>query len=69
MKNEIQFKIVKKGQPAVIPINGSGYSWITKKAKTNGIVISFGLRGAPGIFIPETMFRKFFAEFEKEIDK
>ncbi len=67
MKDEIQIKVVKKGKSAILPINGAGYSFAQTEAKENGIVITFGHRGVPGVFIPEEILRKAFAKFEKEI--
>lgn len=70
MKDEIQIEIVIKGEEAIVPVNGAGYSFVhIPEAKRNGLVVTFGLRGSPGVFIPEKMIRDAMEKFEKALGK
>lgn len=60
MKDEIQFKLVKKDEEITLPLNHSGYQWITTKALENGIVISIGSNKGFGFFIDERKLREIF---------
>lgn len=64
MKDEIQIKIVVKGEQTIMPINGAGYQFAMLEAKESGFVITFGHHGTPGVFIPEEMIRDAMAKFE-----
>jgi hypothetical protein len=67
MKDEMKYKIVKKGERFALPINGAGFQWISVEAENNGVVISLGPTGEFGVFINETKWREIAKEFEEKV--
>lgn len=69
MRDEMQVKIVKKGEDITMPINHSGYQWVTMTASSNGIVLTIGPSGGFGVFISEERLREIINQFNEEIQK
>lgn len=63
MKDETHIQIVKKGDMATIPVNHSGYQWVSIIAEQNGIVITIGPGKGFGVFINEEKLIEIFEQF------
>lgn len=69
MKDEMRIRIVKKGEMITIPVNHSGYQWVTVKAEQNGVVLSIGPNGGFGVFINEERWNEINSQFQSEVTK